>query len=81
MSRKISDFIFSVGGRKFIIGLLAIFWVKGLNTALLWYGKVGQDNYVKLEDTMMWLLIALFAANVAAKFTRSNIQGNGEEEK
>lgn len=81
MNKKISDFIFSAGGRKFLIGLLMIFWVKGQNTALLWYGKLGEDNYVKLEDTMMWLLIALFAANVAAKFTRSNIQGGSEEDK
>jgi hypothetical protein len=79
MNKKISDFIFSVGGRKFIIGLLAIFWLKGINTLCLWQSKLGEDNYVKLEDTMMWLLLGLFAANVAAKFTRSDKTGGTDE--
>lgn len=79
MNKKISDFVFSVGGRKFIIGLLAIFWMKGINTYLLWHGKVSENNYVNLEDTLMWLLLGLFAANVAAKFTRSKSEGGSEE--
>lgn len=80
MNQKLNEFILSVGGRKFIIGLLAIFWIKGLNTFLLWNDKVNQDNYIRLEDTMMWLLLGLFAANVASKFTRSNSGNNGGDD-
>lgn len=75
MNKKISDFIFSIGGRKFIIGLIAIFWLKGINTWMLWSGKISENIYANLEDTMMWLLLGLFAANVAAKFTRSDKTG------
>jgi len=68
MSKKIRELLYSAGGRKFIIGLIACFWLKGVNTALLWFEKLNQSNYVKLEDTIMWLLLGLFTANVASKF-------------
>jgi len=57
----------SAGGRKFIMGLMAMFWMKSLNTALLWTGKVSEASYVQLEDVLMWIVLGLFAANVVDK--------------
>ena len=78
MSEKLRDLLYSAGGRKFIIGLIAAFWMKGVNTILLWYNKLDQANYVKLEDVVMWLLLGLFTANVASKVIEFKKGGNNE---
>ena len=64
---KIRELLWSAGGRKFVIGLIACFWFKGVNSALLWFDKLNQDNYVKLDDVMLWIILGLFTANVIDK--------------
>ena len=64
---SINSLVRSAGGRKFIMGLIAMFWMKGLNTAVLWIGKISEESYVKLEDVLLWIVLGLFAANVVDK--------------
>lgn len=65
--RSLDNLVRSAGGRKFIIGLTAVFWMKGLNTLILFLGKISEESYVKLEDVLLWIILGLFAANVVDK--------------
>ena len=73
---SLNNLVRSAGGRKFIMGLMAMFWMKGLNTAILWAGKISEASYVKLEDVLMWIVLGLFAANVVDK--KFDLRKDGE---
>jgi hypothetical protein len=76
MAKWFGDLVRSAGGRKFIMGLMAMFWMKGLNTFILWEGKISEASYVKLEDVLMWIVLGLFAANVVDK--KFDLKKDGE---
>ena len=73
---SLNSLVRSAGGRKFIMGLMAMFWMKSLNTAILWVGKISEASYVKLEDVLMWIVLGLFAANVVDK--KFDLKKDGE---
>ena len=75
--KSLDNLVRSAGGRKFIIGLTALFWMKSLNTLILWVGKISESSYVKLEDVLLWIVLGLFAANVVDKKFNLNKNGGG----
>ena len=64
---SIDSLVRSVGGRKFIIGLIVLFWVKGVDVVLLWQDKIAEATYIELSRIGMYLIIALFTAQVIDK--------------